>query len=111
MEDLLRQPVIKIHNYEDTQAAILFSFHETENVLNETAAHTIYFGLVFLAFTIALKYFRFHNCAHYLNPQQFQALTAPKPDDDKPSKAFYPFLHTEDGSDIIFAQLKQRADT
>jgi hypothetical protein len=32
-------------------------------------------------------------------------------EDDKISKAFYPFLHTEDGSDIIFAQLKQKQDS
>ena len=55
---------------------------------------------------------RFQNYANYLKPAQALALEANKPDEDeKISKAFYPFLHTEDGSDIIFAQLKQKQDS
>lgn len=70
MDQLFSSQPITVHTYEDPQASIFFSFHETENVYNETASQTIYFGLFFLAIAIVLKYMRFHTYENQLNPQQ-----------------------------------------
>lgn len=51
----------------------MFSFHDSENIYNETIKQTIFSGLIFVAIVIVLKYLRFHNYKNYLNASQAKA--------------------------------------